>query len=72
MYVTGTSPSLPLTAQPVSFLILRKQLKVEGFFCLRWLDNCSEAFRELAQWIQEVMDHFSLNQMLSVYVNYVS
>ena len=48
------TPSLPPSAHTVSGLILWKQLKVEGFLVPRWLGRWGEAFKELAQWIQEV------------------
>ncbi|XP_003391770.2 PREDICTED: prostaglandin reductase 1-like, partial [Amphimedon queenslandica] len=37
----------------VSPIILMKQLKVEGFIVVRWLDQWPAAFKEMAQWIQE-------------------
>ena len=40
---------------PVSGLILQKQLRIEGFEVDRWLPKWPMAFKEIAQWIQEVM-----------------
>ena len=34
--------------------ILWKQLKIEGFIVHRWLKDWPVAFKEMAQWIQEV------------------
>ena len=34
--------------------ILWKQLKIEGFLVQRWLKDWPGAFKEMAQWIQEV------------------
>ena len=44
----------PPKFRPVSGLILLHQLKVEGFNVTRWLSKWPDAFKELAQWIQEV------------------
>ena len=38
----------------ISRVILGKQLKVEGFLVYRWYDQWPTAFKEMAQWIQEV------------------
>lgn len=38
----------------VSLPILMKQLTIQGFIVLRWLDQWPAAFKEMAQWIQEV------------------
>ena len=38
----------------ISRIILVKQLRVEGFIVTRWFDQWPLAFKEMAQWIQEV------------------
>ena len=38
----------------MSPIILMKQLKVQGFIVVRWWDQWPAAFKEMAQWIQEV------------------
>ena len=48
------------SARPVSGLILFHQLKVEGFLVWRWGEEWPAAFKELAQWIQEVMSYPSI------------
>ena len=35
-------------------LSLSMQLRVEGFTVMRWQPKWPEAFKEIAQWIQEV------------------
>ena len=48
---------MSFSARPVSGLILFHQLRVEGFIVWRWnYDEWSAAFKEMAQWIQEVCD----------------
>ena len=50
----------------MSSLILFHQLKVEGFIVLRWsFEEWSAAFKEMAQWIQEVCLH---NESLEINV----
>ena len=39
---------------PISGLILRNQLRIEGFEADRWLPKWPMAFKQIAQWIQEV------------------
>ena len=51
-----THTSCTYAALPVSGLIHHQQLRVEGFFVLRWLSEWPKAFKEIAQWIQEVND----------------
>ena len=41
----------------MSPIILMKQLKVQGFIVVRWWDQWPAAFKEMAQWIQEVKEH---------------
>ena len=43
-----------LPGRQVSWVILGKQLKLEGFIVYRWYDQWPPAFKEMAQWIQEV------------------
>ena len=38
----------------VSRVILGKQLLIQGFTVFRWTDQWPRAFKEIAQWIQEV------------------
>jgi len=49
-----THTSCTHAARPVSGLILHHQLRVEGFIVIRWLSEWPKAFKEIAQWIQEV------------------
>ena len=39
----------------VSGLILSRQLKIEGFTVLRWLSEWPTAFKQMAEWIKEVI-----------------
>ena len=41
--------------RPISGLILSKQLTVQGFMVFRWLSSWPVAFKEIAQWIAEVL-----------------
>ena len=41
--------------RPISGLILGKQLTVQGFIVHRWLSNWPTAFKEMTQWITEVI-----------------
>ena len=41
--------------RPISGLILGKQLTVQGFMVYRWLSSWPAAFKEIAQWIAEVL-----------------
>lgn len=45
---------VPFVGRPVSRLILGKQLKVEGIQGQRWASEWPIAFKEMAEWIQEV------------------
>ena len=55
----------------MSSLILFHQLKVEGFVVLRWsFEEWSAAFKEMAQWIQEVCLHnesLEINQLEDIF-----
>ena len=43
-----------LAGGQVSRVILGKQLKLEGFTAFRWYEQWPTAFKEMAQWIEEV------------------
>ena len=39
---------------PINGHVLWKQLRIEGFLVMRWLEQWPAAFKEMSQWIQEV------------------
>ena len=49
-----TLTTSPLPARPISGLFIGKQLQMEGFVVIRWLAEWPKAFKDIAQWIQEV------------------
>ena len=53
--------------RPVTGLILSKQVKVEGFMVFRWLDQWPDAFKDIAQWILEVMAEHVLSVLSSFF-----
>ena len=54
----------------VSRVILSKQLLIQGFTVFRWSDQWPMAFKEIAQWIQEVGNFNSTTHLVFVAVNY--
>ena len=50
----------PAKVNPVSKVILFRQLTVEGFNAYRWLPKWPTAFKEITEWIQEVANVFLL------------
>ena len=43
---------------PINGHVLWKQLRIEGFLVMRWLEQWPAAFKEMSQWIQEVSSPF--------------
>ena len=54
----------------MSQVILGKQIKVEGFTSFRWYEQWPTAFKEMAQWIQEV-EVENMNMTLYIIVIYM-
>ena len=45
---------MDISGHPVSFLMVQKELKLEGFIVICWFNGLPAAFKEMYQWIQEV------------------
>ena len=51
--ITSYNKTEPDLAPRIGLHMIGKQLKIEGFIVLRWLDRWQEAFLQMDEWIKE-------------------